>query len=407
MTQSPPNAVRQHQPDYSVLSPQSSSLKLLWIWHAAVVAEYQKPVQELAGYPDVDVTLMLPRHWPERAGQMVRAETLPGARFGVIVARTVFTGFYYIYFFPSLIYHLLRLRPDIVYCYEEAHTLMGALVLLLRRLFMPRTRVLLYAAQNIKKKYPLPFRLFERYCFRNTDMILACGTTVAHTLRSKGYRGPLRVVPLPTDTCAFAPDPAGRDSVRRELDIPQDALVLLYAGKLVEEKGLLTLWRAFEEVAEEHENAYLVLAGGGPLKSELEAMSRNAGLEARLRLPGVVHNTELPSYMNAADVFVLPSETRSNWREQFGRVAVEAMSCAVPVVGSDSGEIPTVLGEAGLVFREGDTAGMAAHLRRLLSDPSLRAQLGQRGRERVLRLFSLERVAAQHYNVYRVMRTED
>ncbi|HEX8600702.1 MAG TPA: glycosyltransferase family 4 protein [Chloroflexia bacterium] len=407
MNQTLPNRELQHTTNHSVLSPQSSSLKVLWIWHAAVVAEYQKPVRELAGYPDLDVTLMLPRRWPERAGQMVRAETLPGASFRVIVARTVFTGFYYIYFFPSLIYHLLRLRPDIVYCYEEAHTLMGALVLLLRRLFMPRTRVLLYAAQNIKKKYPLPFRLFERYCFRNTDMILACGTTVARTLRSKGYRGPLRVVPLPTDTCAFAPDSARRHALRQELEIPQDALVLLYAGKLVEEKGLLTLWRAFEEVAGEHDNAYLVLAGGGPLKSEIEAMSRDAGLESRVRLPGIVHNTELPSHINAADVFVLPSETRSNWREQFGRVAVEAMSCAVPVVGSDSGEIPTVLGDAGLVFHEGDSAGMAAHIRHLLSDPTLRAQLGQRGRARVLRLFSIERVAAQHYNVYRVMRTED
>ena len=280
--------------------------------------------------------------------------------------------------------------------------------LLLRRLFMPRTRVILYAAQNIKKQYPVPFRLFERYCFRNADMILACGTTVAMTLRSKGYRGPLRVVPLPTDTCAFAPDPALREAERRELDIPQDGLVLLYAGKLVEEKGLITLWRAFEQVAGEHGNAYLVLAGGGPLKSRLEAKAREAGLGSRVRVPGVVHNTQLPGLMNAADVFVLPSETRRNWREQFGRVAVEAMSCAVPVIGSDSGEIPTVLGDAGLIFPEGDSAALASHLRRLLSDAPLRAKLGSRGRERVLRLFSTEKVAAQHHNVYReVMRTED
>ncbi|HEY0071333.1 MAG TPA: glycosyltransferase family 4 protein [Chloroflexia bacterium] len=381
---------------------------VLWIWHAAVVAEYQKPVQELAGYPDLDVTLMLPRRWPERAGQMVRAETLPDARFGLVVARTMFTGFYYIYFFPSLLYHLLRLRPDIIYCYEEAHTLMGALVLLLRRRFMPRARVFLYAAQNIKKKYPFPFRLFERYCFRNADMILACGSTVAATLRSKGYRGPLRVVPLPTDTCAFAPDPDRREAVRRELAIPRDALVVLYAGKLVEEKGIRTFWRAFEEVAGEQENAYLVLAGGGPLKAEIEEKAREAGLSSRVRLPGVVHNTGLPGIMNAADVFVLPSETRDNWREQFGRVAVEAMSSALPVIGSDSGEIPTVLGDAGLIFPEGDRAALAAHLRRLAADPPLRAELGHLGRERALKLFSTEKVAAQHYEAYRqAMRTED
>ena len=103
--------------------------------------------------------------------------------------------------------------------------------------------------------------------------------------------------------------------------------------------------------------------------------------------------------MNALDIFVLPSETRRNWREQFGRVAVEAMSCGVPVVGSDSGEIPNVLGDAGLTFCEGDARDLTAQLRRLC-DPSLRAGLAQMGRERVLALYSIEKVAAQHRQIY-------
>lgn len=380
---------------------------MLWIWHAAVVAEYQKPVAELARYSDLDMSLMLPRRWPERAKEMVQAEALPDARFRYIVARTIFTGYYYIYFFPSLLYHLLRLRPDVIYCYEEAHTFMAALVLLLRRLFLPRSRVLLYAAQNVEKRYPLPFRLFERYCFRQADIILACGATVAQTLRAKGYRRPLSVVPLPTDTEAFSPSRIRREEARRELGIPTGSLVVLYAGKLVEEKGLRTLWNAFSQVAREHNRLFLVLAGGGPLGEEIAQLARAAGLETRLRLPGVVHNARLPAYMNAADVFVLPSETRSNWREQFGRVAVEAMSSGVPVVGSDSGEIPNVLGGAGLVFHEGDSQALAGCLRRLLADESLRLELARRGRRRVVELFSIEKVAAQHHRIYRESRRED
>ncbi len=386
------------------ISPEHGpALRILWIWHAAVVAEYQKPVAELANYGDLDMSLMVPRRWPERAKEIVWAETLPDARFRFIVARTLFTGYYYIYFFPGLLYHLLRIRPDVIYCYEEAHTLMAAIVLFLRRLFLPRSRVLLYAAQNIEKRYPLPFRLFERYCFRRADMILACGDTVAQTLRSKGYCGPLRVVPLPTDTAAFSPDPGKREMVRRKLDIPANALVVLYAGKLVEEKGLSALWNAFSEMISERDDAYLVLAGGGPMKEELEEWARATGLGSRVRLPGVVHNTDLPAYINAADVFVLPSETRSNWREQFGRVAVEAMSCGVPVIGSDSGEIPNVLGDAGLVFHEGNSQALADCLRRVLTDGPLRADLALRGRQRVLKLFSIEKVAAQHGGIYRAM----
>lgn len=375
-------------------------LKVLWIWHAAVIAEYRKPLSVLSKRPNLSVSLLTPRRWPERAGQVVSAEKgPPTGGYRLIEACTVFTGFYYIYFFPSLLYQLIRERPDVIYCYEEPHSFMSAFVLFIRRLLMPRTRVLLYAAQNIKKRYPLPFRLFERYSFRHADAILPCGVRVAETLRSKGYRGNLKVVPLPTDTTAFSPDADKRALARRNLGLAEDALLIGYAGKLVEEKGLRTLWKAFAELASEGKDVHLTLAGGGPLKEELIQAARSAALQSRLHMPGVVHSDDLPAFLNGLDVFVLPSETRSNWREQFGRVLVEAMSCGVPVVGSDSGEIPLVLGDAGLLFPEGDPSALAAQLRRL-SDPALRLDYSHRGRTRVLNLFSLEKVAAQHYAVY-------
>jgi glycosyltransferase involved in cell wall biosynthesis len=365
------------------------------------VAEYRKPLSVLGAHADLDLVLLTPKRWPERAGQMVHTEPSDDSGYRLVTARTLFTGLYYLYIFPSLLYQLLRYRPDVIYCYEESHTLIAACVLLLRRIFLPESKVLLYAAQNIKKRYPIPFRLFERYSFRRADAILACGTRVAQTLRSKGYRGDLRVVGLPTDTHTFAPDPAKRDIGRRSLGLNEDARLVGYVGKLVEEKGLRTLLRAFAEVAKEHPNAHLVLAGAGPLKDELLASAAGLGLSGRVHLPGVIHNSDLPAFMNALDIFVLPSETRRNWREQFGRVLVEAMSCGVPVAGSDSGEIPTVIGEAGLVFHEGDRHALAANLCCLLDDPGKRARLSHMGRERVLSLFSVEQIAAQHASIYR------
>jgi glycosyltransferase involved in cell wall biosynthesis len=389
-------------PDFCCDVPESRApLRVMWIWHAAVVAEYQKPLAVLSQCPDLELSLLVPRRWPERAGQMVHAEDPPGGNYHLIKAHTAFTGLYYIYFFPGLLGQVLRYRPDVIYCYEEPHTLLAACVLAIRRRFLPGSRVLLYAAQNIKKRYPPPFTLFERYSFRHADAILACGISVAQTLRSKGYGGDLRVLPLPVDACAFLPDPALRREGRRTLGIEESDLVIGYAGKLVEEKGLRTLWTAFSSIAAEFANAHLVLAGGGPLSKELRVAAERSELAERLHVPGVAHNTDMPAYMNALDTFVLPSETRPNWREQFGRVGVEAMSCGVPVVGSDSGEIPNVLGDAGLTFHEGDAHGLASCLRRLLADESLRMELSRRGRERVLDLFSVEKVAAQHYAVYR------
>lgn len=226
-------------------------------------------------------------------------------------------------------------------------------------------------------------------------------------MRQKGYRGALSVVPLPTDAQAFAPNRERGERERHRLGIPKDALVIGYAGKFVEEKGLRTLWQAFTHVARQNKDVHLALAGGGPLGEEIEAGAKKEGLSARVHNVGVVHSDALPAYLNALDLFVLPSETRSNWREQFGRVLVEAMACGLPVIGSDSGEIPEVVGEAGLIFPEGDVHALTNSLVSLLSDPALRAEYSRRARHRVLDSFTTEKVSSRHHALYRAILKRD
>jgi glycosyltransferase involved in cell wall biosynthesis len=102
-------------------------------------------------------------------------------------------------------------------------------------------------------------------------------------------------------------------------------------------------------------------------------------------------------------VLALPSRTLPNWKEQFGRILVEAMACGVVVVGSDSGEIPNVIGEAGLVFPEDDKEALQAHLTRLIGDAGLRRRLAQAGRERVLENYTQAQIASQTMSVYRTL----
>ena len=99
------------------------------------------------------------------------------------------------------------------------------------------------------------------------------------------------------------------------------------------------------------------------------------------------------------DTLVLPSRTTPNWVEFFGRVLIEAMSCGVPVIGSDSGEIPKVIGTAGLVFPEEKTEILAQHLKAIYQDQSLRQQLIQRGLERVHQ-FTWETIADNTFRTY-------
>ncbi len=104
--------------------------------------------------------------------------------------------------------------------------------------------------------------------------------------------------------------------------------------------------------------------------------------------------------MNCFDCLVLPSLTRRNWKEQFGRVLIEAMACEVPVIGSSSGEIPRVIADAGMVFQEGDISDLAKRIEMLLCDKELRASLGRKGRERVLARYTQKKVALDTYGIY-------
>jgi glycosyltransferase involved in cell wall biosynthesis len=383
--------------------------RVLWIWHAAVVAEYQKPLDALAAQ-GWDMHLLVPRRWPERGGQMTPLERRRGPP-GVTIhpARTLFTGFYYIYLFPGLLGTLLRLRPDVLHVYEEAHSLLPALILLLRpwleRLWGRPVPVILYAAQNIVKTYPWPFRVCEAYCFRHADLILPCGEWVAATLRAKGYRGPLRVVPLPSDPTVFAPDEAARCRQRAELGLAPETVLIGYAGKLAEEKGVGALLEAFLRLPG---TPHLVFAGGGPEARALAGRAAAAGVGERVHLPGGVAHEALVGYMNAADIWVVPSQTRPTWREQFGRVAVEAMACGLPVVVTASGELPRVAGAAGRVVPEGDNPALAAALADLAADPPARAALGRAARSRVLACYTPAVAAALYAASYaEVLRTED
>ena len=97
---------------------------------------------------------------------------------------------------------------------------------------------------------------------------------------------------------------------------------------------------------------------------------------------------------------MLPSVSRPNWIEQFGRVLPEAMACETPVIGSSSGEIPHVIADAGLVFQEGNGQELVACVRQLLDDPELYARLATKGRQRVLENYTQEQIAKQTYEVY-------
>jgi glycosyltransferase involved in cell wall biosynthesis len=126
----------------------------------------------------------------------------------------------------------------------------------------------------------------------------------------------------------------------------------------------------------------------------------NRGLQGRVVVSNRLPSHDVPAILRSLHAVVLPSLTTRRWKEQFGRILIEAMACGVPVVGSTSGEIPDVIGDGGLVIPEGDPGALADALQRLYDDQELRTRLGQRGRERVLQRYTHLRIARLTHQAY-------
>jgi glycosyltransferase involved in cell wall biosynthesis len=253
---------------------------------------------------------------------------------------------------------------------------------------------LFFTWQNLLRNYPPPFAWWERANYRRAGYALAGNQDAANVLRKKGYRGPLTVLPqFGVDPAIFTPA-----SHSPAADAP---LRIGYAGGLLPEKGLDLLLQACAGLRGEWR---LTLVGEGESRAALVALAAKLDVRDRVRFEPRLQSHAMPVFYQALDVFVLPSRTLPTWKEQFGRVLIEAMSCAIPVVGSNSGEIPNVMGEAGLLFAEGDVDALRGHLQRLLDDPGLRANLGQAGRERVLAHYTMQKIAAETVNVYHALK---
>jgi len=355
---------------------------------ACIVGAYQKKLEELARFPDVELTVVVPPCWRDERGVM-RLEREHTQGYELAVERMALNGHFHLHFYPGLGKHFRRTRPHIVHIDEEPYNVATWQAMRLAKTH--GAKALFFTWQNIHRRYPPPFSLMESYNLRHANYAIAGNSEAVKVLRAKGYRGPVRVIPQ------FGVDPEKFKVQSSKFKVANSQFAIGYVGRLVEEKGVDVLLRAVAGLGGDWQ---LRILGSGPQRAGLENLATELGIAERVGFEEPIPSTQMPGYYHQLDALVLPSLTRPNWKEQFGRVLIEAMACGVPVVGSDSGEIPNVIGEAGLVFAEGDERALRARLSQLMADPALREELARRGRERVLAHYTQAQVAAKTYQVY-------
>ncbi len=290
---------------------------------------------------------------------------------------------------------LLGASWDVVHCWEEPFVFAGGQV---AGWTSRRSVLVLTTFQNLTKHYPPPFQWIERYALGRAAGWIAGGSTIVQALTQKAcYQKRRRcIIPLGVDVDHFRPDSKSGEQVRRELGWSSAGPpVVGYLGRFVPEKGLQTLIRALGQVTGPWR---ALLVGGGPMEGSLREWARLQGDQVRI-VTGIKHD-RVPAFLNAMDVLCAPSQTMPHWREQLGRMVIEAFACGVPVIASDSGEIPHVISDAGVIVGEKDFLGWVKSLAELLDNPLCRVELGQRGRERAQAVYSWSKIARSHLDFF-------
>ncbi len=371
-------------------------MKVLIISKACVRGSYQRKLEELAKFDDIELTVIVPPYWQE-SEHRIHLERGHLEGYELLVENIALNGHFHLHFYPKLGTQVRRLKPHIIHIDEEPYNF--ATFQAMRLAMSVGAKALFFTWQNLLHYYPFPFNWMERYNYRHAAHAIAGNREGVDVLRRKGYQGPATVIPQ------FGVDPEIYEPAPPDVWTSPPHFHIGYVGRLVEEKGVDLLLRAVAGLEGEWR---LSILGDGPFESRLERQAQELNIGDRVTFESQVPSSEMPSYYRRLNVLVLPSRTRPHWKEQFGRVLIEAMACGIPVVGSDSGEIPQVIGDAGLVFPEDDEEALRAHLSRLMGDETLHNTLAEGGRERVIREYAQTRIATATHDVYLdMMRHQD
>ncbi len=288
-------------------------------------------------------------------------------------------------FYPSFLTFFRIRRPDVVMFMEESYSLSTFEFSIL----FHDIPFIFFSLQNIFKKYPFPFFIFQKFVLKKAAGALASSKEAEDVLKKWNFKKNIFRFYFGLEKELF--DKAKSLSLLQKLEKP----IFSYIGRLTKLKGIYILLSAFQKFYHKYKKGTILFVGEGEEKENVLKECEKRKLNCYFL--NYIPHEKIYSVYKSIDYLILPSLTGRNWKEQFGRVLVEGMAAGVPVIGSDSGAIPEIIGDAGLIFKEGDAEDLFEKMEKLFLNEKLRNTLIKKGYKRVEENFTYEVIARKLY----------
>ncbi len=392
-------------------------MKILVVSHTYIAPINREKWKVLAKrFDDVELKILIPKKWPAtlfkiEAGDLSKDNT-DNCEFLSLDTFKSGNEVLYGYNFFSLIKLLKKFQPDLIHVEQGDNAFSYFQLIVLSKLFCRKAKFVFFTWVNWKNKWSLKYKLFwsfiEKFNIKNSSGAIVGNSDAEKVLREKKFVKPIQtLLQLGVNQKYFEPE----DSVP-ENSVPEDSetdkkneekkeFKIGFIGRLIKEKGIFDLVNAFFSLKDSFPNWKLVFVGTGKNKVDLTYCIDKNNLNSNIEILDPVEHTRVGKLLNSFDIFVLPSYDTSEWREQFGHVLIEAMACKIPVIGSTGGEIPKVIGNAGLIFEQKNIKDLAEKLKFLMENEKLRKEFALKGYDRFKNNFSYEIIAEKTYKFWR------
>jgi glycosyltransferase involved in cell wall biosynthesis len=384
-------------------------MKILVASHTYIVELNREKLRELSKlHQNIEVIIIVPKVWQPGGVQnkIIESQPFKDGNFQVIPVDNFSKNNQGLLTFNYKILDILqKFKPDIIQVEQGVKSLAYAQLITINKLLNLKAKNVFFTWWNLPYNNKFPVNWLEKYNLNNTDGLIVGNQDGLDILREHGYQKDAIILPqLGVDETLFYPQK--QPELALTLGISANDFIVGFVGRFVPEKGIITLLKALITIKEL--SWKFLLLGRGELELEIIKIAQENGIQDRLIIVESVAHDEVAKYINLMNTLVLPSETTYKfktltsvgWKEQFGHVLIEAMACKIPVIGSDSGEIPSVIGNTGLIFPEGNISALKNSLTQLIENEILREKLAQLGYEKCLKQYTNKALAAQQVNFY-------